>query len=245
MRDRCPGRDARRMTTLDATTERAPLAPPYSSLARRGAGLCLVLAGLLNGGAQYLTELLAPDHEDFSAQIRWGVEHSGVHQAEQLALVTSMLFLPLGLLGLAQVARWRSPRLTAVGLPLVLWGMWGFQNVIALGYAAGSVAPAPLGVEAAVELNEAFLEHPGVLVTALLPHLLGSFIGLLLLSIACWRSGSFPRVPLALLVGFLVWDFLLPSVGPLEPHLLLMVALCWLGVHLVRMSQARWLGATD
>jgi len=41
-----------------------------------------------------------------------------------------------------------------------------------------------------------------------------------------------------------VWDFLLPSVGPLEPHLLLMVALVWLGVHLARMPQRVWSGAT-
>ena len=233
------------MTTLDTTPEQAAFAAPHSALARRAAGVCLILGGLLNGGAQYLTELIAPDHEDFNAQIRWGADHAEVHQTEQLALVISMLFLPLGLLGLAQVARWHARRLTAVAVVLTVWGMWGFTNVIALGYAAGSVAPDPLGVGAAVELNDAYLEHTGVMVTALLPHLIGSFLGLLLLSIACWRSRSLPRVPLALLVAFLVWDFLLPSLGPLEPHLLLMVALCWLGVHLLRMSQARWHGASD
>lgn len=47
-----------------------------------------------------------------------------------------------------------------------------------------------------------------------------------------------------LLVVFLVWDFTLPSFGPLEPHLLLMVALVWLGVYLVRMPHRVWLGAT-
>jgi hypothetical protein len=79
---------------------------------------------------------------------------------------------------------------------------------------------------------------------ALYPHLIGSFLGVILLSIACWRSGVFPKAPLALLVAFLVWDFLLPSVGPLEPHLLLMVALVWLGAHLARMPARTWSGAT-
>lgn len=51
-------------------------------------------------------------------------------------------------------------------------------------------------------------------------------------------------MPLALLVAFLVWDFTLPSAGPLEPHLLLMAALVWLGVHLVRMPQRIWLGGS-
>ena len=121
--------------------------------------------------------------------------------------------------------------------------MWGFANVIALGYGAGSVGPGSIGVDTSVELNDAYVEHLGVLVGGLFPHLIGSFFGLLLLSIACWRSGVFPKVPLALLAVFLVWDFTLPTAGPLEPHLLLMVALGWLGVHLIRMPHRIWLGA--
>ncbi|MCD6641136.1 MAG: hypothetical protein LT071_14655 [Nocardioides sp.] len=214
--------------------------PPLSRAARLGAGVCLVAAGLTNGLGQYLGELLMPEHEDFSAQIRWGADHPGVHVAEQTALLVSMLVLPLGLLGLAQVTRWAAPRLTAVGLVLALWGMWGFHNVVALGYAAGTVGPEAIGTDAAVALNEGYLDHLGTMVTALLPHLLGSFVGLLLLAIAGLRSVSLPKAPLVLLVAFLVWDFLLPSWGPLEPHLLLAVALAWLGVTLLRMPQAEW-----
>ena len=75
---------------------------------------------------------------------------------------------------------------------------------------------------------------------ALLPHLVGSFVGVLLLALAGLRSASLPKVPLVLLIVFLVWDFLLPSVGPLEPHLLLAVALVWLGVAVLRMPQLEW-----
>lgn len=235
---------SRPMTTLDTTPDRRAVMPPYSTRIRTGLGLCLVLGGVLNGGSQYVVELLSPDHDEFSDQFRWGLDHPVLHQGEQFALVLSMLFLPLGFLALAQVTRWHTPRLTAVAVPLVVWGMWGFANVIALGYAAGSVGPGATGVDASVQLNDGFLEHAGVLVSALFPHLIGSFFGLLLLSIACWRSGVFPRVPLALLVAFLIWDFTLPSTGPLEPHLLLMVALVWLGVHLIRMPQRIWLGGS-
>lgn len=151
----------------------------------------------------------------------------------------STLFLPLGLLAIAQVTRWHTPKLSAVGALLTIWGMWGFTNVIALGYGAGTVGP---GLDAAVALNEGYVDHLGVMVTALAPHLIGSFLGLILLSAAAWRSRVFPKVPLALLVVFLVWDFTLPSSGPFEPHLLLMVALVWLGVHLMRMPHRAWLG---
>ena len=232
------------MTNIDTLSDHAVTAPPYSNRIRLGLGFCLILGGLLNGGTQYVTELLTSDQENFSDQFQWGLDHPVVHQSEQFALLLSMLFLPLGFLALAQVTRWHTPKLTVVATVLMLWGMWGFHNVIALGYAAGSVGPRSIGVDASVTLNDAFLEHVGVLAGALFPHLIGSFLGILLLSIACWRSAVFPRVPLALLVAFLVWDFTLPSVGPFEPHLLLMVALVWLGMHLMRMPHRVWLGAS-
>jgi hypothetical protein len=240
MRRRRPTVERGGMTTT--TTRRTPtqVAPPLSRAARIGTGVCLVAAGLTNGLAQYAGELLMPDLDDFSAQIRWGAAHPALHVAEQTALLTSMLVLPLGLLGLGALTRWAAPRLTAAGLLLALWGMWGFHNVVALGYAAGVVAPGTIGTGPAVALNDGYLDHVGTTVTALLPHLVGSFLGLGLLGLAGLRGRSLPRVPLLLLLAFLVWDFLLPAVGPLEPHLLLAVSLCWLGAHVLRMPQERW-----
>ena len=81
--------------------------------------------------------------------------------------------------------------------------------------------------------------------TALVPHLLGSFLGLLLLMLAAWRVRQFPRWACALVIAFLVWDFLLPSYGALEPHVLLAVGWCWLGVRLVRMPWATWRGSVS
>ena len=107
-----------------------------------------------------------------------------------------------------------------------------------MGYVAGTVAPTVLPVEDAVRLNDdGLLGDVGVIVTALVPHLLGSFFGLLLLCLAAWRSGVFPRVACALVIAFLVWDFLLPSYGVLEPHLLLVVGFSWLGIRLATLPR--------
>lgn len=228
-------------STLSST---APDRPPLSRGVQIVVGISLIAAGLTNGLAQYLGELLIPPMDDFTHQIRWGAEHPTVHVAEQTALLVSMLVLPIGLLGLAQVTRWGAPRLTAVAVVLFVWGMWGFHNVVALGYAAGTVGPDAIGVDAAASLNEAYLGHVGTTVTALIPHLVGSFFGLLLLAVAGWRGRTLPRIPLALLVAFLIWDFGLPASGPFEPHLLLAIALGWLGVHVIRMSRSRWCGRT-
>jgi len=223
-----------------ASSAPASVGPPLSRPAQLATGVCLVAAALTNGLAQYVGELLKPDLDDFSTQIAWGVEHPAVHVTEQTALLGSMLVLPLGLLGLASITRWAAPRLTAVGIVFTLWGMWGFHNVVALGYGAGTVGPGVIGPEAAVALNDGYLDHTGTMLTALLPHLVGSFLGLLLLSAAGLRGRSLPGPPLWLLVGFLLWDFLLPSVGPLEPHLLLAVSLAWLGFHVLRLPHSQW-----
>jgi len=229
-------------TTPDTAPAVAPAHhhPPYSRVVQLGTGLCLVLAGLLNGLPQYVVSLVTGELA-FSEQIVWGTSHEALHRTEQTLILVSALFLPLGLLGLAQVTRWHSRRLTLVAVPLLLWGMWGFHNVLAMGYVAGTVAPTVLPVVDAVTLNDdGLVGDPGVMVTALLPHLVGSFFGLLLLAVAAWRSGVFPRTACALVVAFLVWDFLLPSFGPAEPHLLLAVGLSWLGLRLMRLDPTKW-----
>lgn len=229
-------------TTTSVVPPDRAAAPPYSRAVRLGVGTSLVLAGLLNGLPQYLFSVLVGDMT-FSEQIAWGAQHDTAQRLEQLALVVSALFMPLGLLGIGQVTRWHAPRLTVVAVPLVLWGMWGFHNVLSMGYVAGTVAPTVLPLQQAVRLNDALPGEAGTVVVALVPHLLGSFLGVLLLTVAAWRSQVFPRVACALVALFLVWDFLLPSAGPLEPHLLLAVGWTWLGVTLLRMPDAVWHGA--
>ncbi|HSO64788.1 MAG TPA: hypothetical protein VLQ78_06770 [Ornithinibacter sp.] len=224
--------------TSVSTTPPAGAAPPLSRAARLAAGASLVLAGLLNGGAQYIGHLVSDDAGEW---IRWAAEHPTWAAVEQWSTLVSLLVLPIGILGIAQVTRWRRPRLTAVATVLSLWGMWGFHTVLGLWYASGGVAPEALGVEAAVRLDDAYGSDPGVIALALVPHLLGSFLGLLLLCVAA--RGTFPTPALVLLAAFLVWDFLGVPVGPLEAHLLLAVALAWLGLHLLRMPAAQWHGA--
>ncbi len=227
------------MTAVADAPPQSAAAPPFSRTLRRAAGVCLVLAGLLNGLPQFVMSFLAPDLA-FGEAIRWGADHPVAFGLERAALLASSLFMPIGLLGVAHVTRFRAPRLTAVALPLVLWGMWGFTNVLAMSYVAGTVAPAALSVDSAVSLNEAYSSDPGTVGMALVPHLVGSFLGLLLLAAAVWRSGAFPKAPAVLLGAFLVWDFLLGSLVPVDSGILLAVAWGWLGLHLLRLPDGVW-----
>jgi hypothetical protein len=220
---------------------------PLSRAARVAAGASLLLAGLLNGLPQYVGPLVYGQVESFDDYIRLGVTDAAAVRAEQLALVTSMLFATLGLLGLAQVSRWRARMLTAVGTTLAVVGMWGFHNLLAMGYLMSYTVPQELGADNAIRVSDALGADPGAIVVTIVPHFLGTFFGLLLLSLACWRSRAFPRAPLALLIAFLVWDYgvafgAIPDAPILEPHILLVASWAWLGLHLIRMPDATWRG---
>jgi hypothetical protein len=215
--------------------------PPLSRPIQGGVGLSLVLAGLLNGGLQYVDHLAAGDGGRRELMV-WGLEHQTFYQTVWFGVMLSSIFLLVGFLGLAQLTRWHTPKLTVAATLLTLWGMWGFGNVLVGTYVAQVVTPDVLGPDEGVTLIEdGYLEDWGMVAGSLAPHLVGSFFGVLLLAVACWRAGL-PRVPVTLLVVFLVWDFTFTPVGPLEPHLLLMVALVWLGTTVVRMPQHQWLG---
>jgi hypothetical protein len=227
-------------TTL-SEVDAARTVPPFSRSSQRGVGACLVLAGVLNGGLQYVDHLTAGDGEQADL-IAWGLEHPVFHQTVWFGVMVSSILLLLGFLGLAQVTRWHAPRLTVAATLLTVWGMWGFGNVLAGTYIAQVVAADALGPHDALTLIEdGYLKDWGMIAGSLAPHLIGSFFGVLLLAIACWRSGL-PRTPALLLIVFLVWDFGLSPVGILEPHLLLLVALAWFGVTVARMPHAQWLG---
>ncbi len=115
------------LTQAASASARMPGAP-YSRTLRVVAGASLVLAGLLNGATQYVGHLLIGDL-DFSDQIRWGADHPVPHTIEQaLLLLVSALFMPIGLLGVAHVCRFRASLLTAVATPLVLWRYVGFPQ---------------------------------------------------------------------------------------------------------------------
>lgn len=212
--------------------------PPFPRAVQRVAGMSLVMAGLLNGGVQYVDYLVAGD-QTFVDALRDGTGTAGDVDA---LLVASALFMPIGLLGVAHLCRFGAPRLTAMATPLVVWGMWGFAGMLSMGYLISGVAVEALSVDQAVDLTEAVQGDPLVMVLTVLPHLMGSFFGLVLLCVAAWRSGAFPRPAVALLLAFLVADFLLEPVGPFEAHLLLAVAWSWMGWHLLRASDADWTG---
>lgn len=212
---------------------------------RRGAAaICLVLAGALS--ATFMLLAAAPG---------WGSDHVERLQAVAdagrtttvsfLAFATYQLPLMIGLLGVAHLLRGRRPLLANLGATLAAVGAFGY----AVYGGSQLVIPAMAADEANLELfaqlradAEALTEPFAAL------GMVGSVLGLLLLSIALWRAGVGPRWIPVTLWAFLAVEFigtsLSPAAGPVSAALLL-VALASLAVVVWRSPVSAWTSAVD
>jgi hypothetical protein len=110
--------------------------PPLTRAIQVSAALSLILGSALVAVPQYLEYLRAGDLER-KQQIAWGLAHQGFYRAEWAAGMVGGFLLLLGFLGLWQLTRWNTPKLTVIGAIVLTWGMTGqiFSDVAT--YTAG------------------------------------------------------------------------------------------------------------
>lgn len=231
------------MTDPTALAPRASrTTPPLSRVTQRAVALSLILGATLVAVPQYLEYLRAGDLER-KQQIAWGLSHQTFYRGEWAAGMVGSFLLLLGFMGLWQLTRWHTPKLTAVGAIVLTWGMTGqiFSDVAT--YTGQVVAADVLGANGAERLiTEGYLKDPGMIVVVLVPVIAGMFVGVLMLASACWRS-ALPKAPVVALALWPLWDFFGPGpVGPFSADLLLLFAGLWLGVAVARLPRHRWLG---
>jgi hypothetical protein len=212
---------------------------------RRGAGaVCLVLAGVLS--AIYIVLAAAPGWDsDAVARLQAVADAGTTATVSFLAFAAYQLPLLIGLLGVAHLLRGRTPLLANLGAT--------FAAVGAIGYAVYGGSQLLIPAMAADQTN---LELYAQLRTAAEPltepfaalGMVGSVLGLLLLSIALFRAKLGPRwVPVTLWAFFaveFVGTSLSPAAAPISASLLL-IALLTLAVVVQRSPVSAWISATD
>lgn len=233
------------MTDAKTFTPRTPLTmPPLSSVTQLAVAVSLILGSALEAVPQYIEYLRAGDLER-EQQIAWGLAHQGFYRAEWAAGMVGSFLLLLGFLGLWQLTRWYTPKLTLVGAIVLTWGMTGqiFSEVATF---ITVVAADTLGASGAERLiAQGYLKDPAMIAVILVPVIAGMFIGVLILAVACWRS-ALPKAPVVALALWPLWDFFGPGpVGPFSGDLLLLFAGVWLGVAVAGLPRQRWLGDID
>lgn len=193
--------DTQSGTTDPASTPAAPPVP--GGPARRDlAAVALVASALLMGAS---TILMPPWGDDGAERL------TAIHDAGAAATVSALTFtlaqLPflVGVIGLGHLLRVRSPRLAATGSALAVIGSFGHAVAGGISLVTLSMADDTANLEVHGRLVES-LEN-GTTSPFMAAGLLGTVLGVLLLSIALFRSRTGPRWVGPVLWAFLVVEF--------------------------------------
>ena len=212
---------------------------------RRGAAaICLVLASALS--AVFMMLSAAPGWGSDNVERLQAIANAGsTTTVSFLAFASYQLPMMIGLLGVAHLLRGRTPLLANLGATLAGVGAFGY----AVYGGSQLVIPAMAADEANLQLF-AQLRADAERLTGPFAVLgmIGSILGLLLLSIALWRAGVSPRWVPVLVWVFLAVEFIGTSLTPVAGFLstvLLLVALLSLALLLWRSPVSAWTSGVD
>jgi hypothetical protein len=187
----------------------------------------LASAGTLVVGAtfQVVAFALIPDFDKTTERLEWIAGHSTQAQLSKLFDLLAVPFLLAGVIVYVLLARERASRLAWTGGILLWFGLCGLtavQGLEALEYALADDGRFSLGALADVvdNLSSAPAAAMGIMFIA------GAALGILVTSIALWRSWAVPRGVPVLMVVFFVVDAALSQ--PLIGHLIALAGALWL-----------------
>jgi hypothetical protein len=211
---------------------------------RTAAALCLMLAAVLS--ATFMILAAAPGWgSDGVARLQAVADAGGTATVSFVAFVAYQLPLMIGLLGVAHLLRGRTPLLANLGGTLaavgaVCYAVYGGSQLLIPAMVADQTN---LELFAQLRTNAEPLTEPFAAL-----GMVGSVLGLLLLSIALWKAKLGPRwIPVTLWVFFaveFVGTALSTAAGPMAAALLL-VALVSLAVLVQRSPASAWTSPLD
>jgi hypothetical protein len=234
------------MTATPDTTDEALLAeavtPPLergARLRRRAAGVTAIAAGAISlagivtcpwenapGETAYLASLL---RDPTMAMVSMVLLHWGY-----------LLFVPV-IFVLARLARRRSPKLAATGLVLGIIGSGLSGFLVTDAYDLAIAQSLPLEKAAAVSDSVS----PFGMLAMSLPTVAGITLGLVLVFAAMWRARFVSWIPAAaVLAGWVVGYGAHTLVQAGSGAALVAIALTWMGIRVLRLSDAQFAAGT-
>ena len=226
-------------THLDTAAETQPrrrVVPFGPRLAAAG----LVLGAGGNTLQAVLGQVLGGRPDAVADQIEVARAHEGLVTAMSLAGTLAVPFMVIGFVAAAHLLARHARRTGIVAGVLLVLGMWGFVAVQTAELLQLTAMLDPRGVEAATYLN-GLDSQP--LLTAVFgaPFMLGCVLGMLTLGIGLLvRGAGVPRWIPAVWVVFIVLDFTIGAVGPVDPHWLYLAGAVGLAHHVLRDRAAAW-----
>ncbi len=208
-----------------ATEQRSPITPVGRRLAVTG----LVVGAVLNTTEAVLAQLLPARPEAVEDQLRLVAENSTLFGVRAVVGTVAIPFMAIAFLAASRLLAERARRTGILAGTLLLAGMWGFVGIHLLGLLQLPGSQDPTGSAGFLQAAEA---SPVLLALFLVPFLVGTALGLAVLTVGLLWTGAVARwIPAAWLV-FLLIDFSVGAVGPVDPHWLWLAGALGLAVHI-------------
>jgi hypothetical protein len=207
-------------------------------------GAKLAVAGLVLGAggntAQAALGQIIDRPDEVAEQIVLANERAGLVTAMSLSGTLAVPFMAIGFIAAAHLLARRARRTGLVAGTLLVLGMFGFMAVQTAELVQLTAMLDPDGAAAATYLHGI---DSNVLLGVLFgaPFMLGCVLGMLTLTIGLLVKGAgVPRwIPAAWLV-FILLDFSVGGVGPVDPHWLYLAGAVGLAVHIGRDGGRAW-----
>jgi len=204
-----------------------------TSIGWRAGAVALVVGAGLNTAQAALGQVLGERPEDVADQITLANERTGLVGTMVLVGTFAIPFMAVGFLAAAQELRRRAPRTAYVAASFLLLGMWGFLAMHVAEVVQLVAMLDPRGGDAATWMG-GLESEPLLGILFAFPFMIGCVVGMLTLSIGMLVTGVVPRWIPALFLVFILLDFSIGAVGPVDPHWLYFAGALGLATHIVR-----------
>jgi hypothetical protein len=217
------------------TTLTTPTAPARPGLLDRVGPTALVAGAAGNLASAVLVPLLGERPDGLAAQVAAVAERPLAFGAVMGLGALALPPLAVGLVWAARLLRPRMPRTSTAAAALLVAGMAGLFGVhlLALAQLPAALAADRAGAVAALAALET---SPVLPVLVFVPFLAGCVLGIATLVAGLLRTGAVARwIPLCWL-AFLVVDFGVGRVGPVDPHWLFLAGAVGFALHARRVA---------
>jgi hypothetical protein len=206
---------------------------------RRLAMTSLVVGAGLNTAQAVIGQFLDGRPDTVAGRIEWANASPVATMAAAVTGTLAIAFMAIGFVAAAHLLRQPARKTGAWAAGLLLIGMWGFFAIqVAELFELGAMLD-PEGQQAAHFLDS-LPEHPLIGVLFGLPFLVFAPLGMLVLTIGALLKGGMPRWVAAAWLVFIVVDFTIGAVGPVDPHWLYFIGAVGLAVHIGRGADGAW-----
>jgi hypothetical protein len=234
-----------------ATIETRPVDTPTTEPARRTvpfparlAAGALVVGAAGNTLQAVLGQVIGGRPETLTEQVALATERTGLVLAMSLAGTLAVPFMAAGFVAAAHLLARRARKTGIVAGTLLVLGMWGFMAVQTTELIQITAMLDGAGGMAAAEWMQGIDSIPLLGVVFGIPFMAGCVLGMLTLTIGLLVKGAgVPRwIPASWLL-FILLDFSIGAVGPVDPHWLYFAGAVGLAHHVTRDGGRAWKNA--